>query len=293
MRRADREIKSILQSNAVEMHDDTVKKINLVLDNLPEKEIMTSKRHTNRFIWKVAVAIAAVLFVLPNMNPAIAMAMGELPYVGKIFQVITVREYQYEDEKHVAEIATPQIIADEENLEENADGIAVINRDSKQLTDQIISEFEAGLEENQYQATYVDYEVVSDTDEWFTLKMLISEVSASGTEYYKFYNIARATGISVQLSDLFASEKYVKASSDNIYEQMKEQMEKCTDDSIFYWIADDGEDAENYIINKDQNFYYNTNGELVIVYDEYDVAPGYMGCPEFTIPDEVYEEYSK
>ena len=293
MRRADREIKSILQSNAVEMHDDTVKKINLVLDNLPEKEIMTSKRHTNRFIWKVAVAIAAVLFVLPNMNPAIAMAMGELPYVGKIFQVITVREYQYEDEKHVAEIATPQIIADEENLEENADGIAVINRDSKQLTDQIISEFEAGLEENQYQATYVDYEVVSDTDEWFTLKMLISEVSASGTEYYKYYNIDRATGKSVQLNDLFASEKYVKAISDNIYEQMKEQMEKCTDDSIFYWIADDGEDAENYIINKDQNFYYNTNGELVIVYDEYDVAPGYMGCPEFTIPDEVYEEYSK
>ena len=293
MRRADREIKSILQSNAVEMHDDTVKKINLVLDNLPEKEIMTSKRHTNRFIWKVAVAIAAVLFVLPNMNPAIAMAMGELPYVGKIFQVITVREYQYEDEKHVAEIATPQIIADEENLEENADGIAVINRDSKQLTDQIISEFEAGLEENQYQATYVDYEVVSDTDEWFTLKMLISEVSASGTEYYKYYNIDRATGKSVQLSDLFASEKYVKAISDNIYEQMKEQMEKCTDDSIFYWIADDGEDAENYIINKDQNFYYNTNGELVIVYDEYDAAPGYMGCPEFTIPDEVYEEYLK
>ena len=88
MRRADREIKSILQSNAVEMHDDTVKKINLVLDNLPEKEIMTSKRHTNRFIWKVAVAIAAVLFVLPNMNPAIAMAMGELPYVGKIFQLL-------------------------------------------------------------------------------------------------------------------------------------------------------------------------------------------------------------
>ena len=293
MRRADREIKSILQSNAVEMHDDTVKKINLVLDNLPEKEIMTSKRHTNRFIWKVAVAIAAVLFVLPNMNPAIAMAMGELPYVGKIFQVITVREYQYEDEKHVAEIATPQIIADEENLEENADGIAVINRDSKQLTDQIISEFEASLEENQYQATYVDYEVVSDTDEWFTLKMLISEVSASGTEYYKYYNIDRATGKSVQLNDLFASEKYVKAISDNIYEQMKEQMEKCTDDSIFYWIADDGEDAENYIINKDQNFYYNTNGELVIVYDEYDVAPGYMGCPEFTIPDEVYEEYLK
>lgn len=293
MRRADREIKSILQSNAVEMHDDTVKKINLVLDNLPEKEIMTSKRHTNRFIWKVAVAIAAVLFVLPNMNPAIAMAMGELPYVGKIFQVITVREYQYEDEKHVAEIATPQIIADEENLEENADGIAVINRDSKQLTDQIISEFEASLEENQYQATYVDYEIVNDTDEWFTLKMLISEVSASGTEYYKYYNIDRATGKSVQLNDLFASEKYVKAISDNIYEQMKEQMEKCTDDSIFYWIADDGEDAENYIINKDQNFYYNTNGELVIVYDEYDVAPGYMGCPEFAIPTAVYEEYLK
>ena len=30
-------------------------------------------------------------------------------------------------------------------------------------------------------------------------------------------------------------------------------------------------------ITGDESFYFNENGELVIVFDEYTVAPGYMG----------------
>ncbi len=31
----------------------------------------------------------------------------------------------------------------------------------------------------------------------------------------------------------------------------------------------------------------NENGELVIVFSEYEVAPGYMGTVSFTIPSDV------
>ena len=37
-------------------------------------------------------------------------------------------------------------------------------------------------------------------------------------------------------------------------------------------------------IAPDQNFYINDENQLVIVFDEYEVAPGSMGTPEFVIP---------
>ena len=41
-------------------------------------------------------------------------------------------------------------------------------------------------------------------------------------------------------------------------------------------------------IDGDQNFYINDQDQLVIVFDEYEVAPGSMGMPEFVI-DIEYE----
>ncbi|WP_236124819.1 RsiV family protein [Clostridioides sp. ES-S-0054-01] len=42
-------------------------------------------------------------------------------------------------------------------------------------------------------------------------------------------------------------------------------------------------------IDKYQDFYFNKNGNLVISFDEYEVASGYMGAVEFVIPNKVIE----
>ena len=39
-----------------------------------------------------------------------------------------------------------------------------------------------------------------------------------------------------------------------------------------------------------KTLYFDDKGDLVIVFEKYDVAPGYMGCPEFVIPREVYQD---
>ena len=46
-------------------------------------------------------------------------------------------------------------------------------------------------------------------------------------------------------------------------------------------------------ISETQNFYFNEAGELVIAFDEYEIAPGYMGCPEFVIPKSVIKAMEK
>ena len=33
----------------------------------------------------------------------------------------------------------------------------------------------------------------------------------------------------------------------------------------------------------DHNFYFNDIGDIVIVFDKYEVAPGFMGTPEFAV----------
>ena len=36
-----------------------------------------------------------------------------------------------------------------------------------------------------------------------------------------------------------------------------------------------------------ESFYFDESGQLVIAFNEYDVAPGYMGAVDFTIPKTV------
>lgn len=57
-----------------------------------------------------------------------------------------------------------------------------------------------------------------------------------------------------------------------------------SDSDKTYWL--DGEMGFKTITH-DQSFYINNNGKLVISFNKYDVAPGYMGVVEFIIPTKV------
>ena len=46
-------------------------------------------------------------------------------------------------------------------------------------------------------------------------------------------------------------------------------------------------------IKKDQGFYINDKGELVICFDKYEVAPGSSGLVEFVIPNNVTKQLMK
>ena len=73
--------------------------------------------------------------------------------------------------------------------------------------------------------------------------------------------------------------------SGEVRRQMEERMAENTGASCF--------PEEFTAIGPEQNFYFNTDGDLVLVFDEYTIAPGSMGMPEFTIPSDVYETLLK
>ena len=248
------------------------------------------KRRQKRLTWALSAA-AMALVVLPNVNPRAAYAMGNLPVIGGLFKVITVREYNYEDEHNVADIQVPQISAESQASGGADNGIAQVNKSVDEYAAQLEEQFKASMTEQGYNEMTVSYKAVTDTKEWFTLKMEGTAVAASGYEFSRYYNVDKMTGQVIELKDLFkAGVDYVTPISQEIKKQMKEQMDGQT---TFYFLDDEEMTDAFKQIQEDQNFYLKEDGSLVIAFDEYEVGPGYIGAPEFVIPQEVVGEIRK
>lgn len=134
------------------------------------------------------------------------------------------------------------------------------------------------------------------TEQWFTLKLRVSLATGSGNTYYEYYHVDRRTGKIVKLEDLFDGDAYRPVIEENIREQMRRQMEE--DENVAYFIKMESFGKDFVEVDEDHNFYFNAQGELVIPFDKYEIAPGSMGCPEFTIPTdlirgEIREEYQE
>ena len=270
-----------------------------------------------RSAWTAVAAAAVVMIALPNTNMQIAHAMENIPLLGGFFRLVTVRQYNYSDENHDAEVELAQITYGEDageaasvgeaaaapkgtaagsvegvgqeaavaNLSE--DGVEAVNQDMEATVEELIRQFEDTLSEEGYHGLHVSQEVVTDNDRYYTVKLSVLETEASGYEHNQFYTIDKQTGNVVTLEDLFAEgSDYISAISENIKTQMKEQM--AADEGVIYFLDDDDMPEFNFQgITEQTNFYFNEKDELVIAFDEYEVAPGSMGAPEFVIPQEV------
>ena len=214
---------------------------------------MKENKQKRSYRWLVGVAAALAVFVaIPNVSPAAAAAMEEIPVLGG------------------------SGAADE------------INDQVQAYTDQLIAQFQTDCEAagESYQGLDVTSSVVTDSDTWFTLRIDATRTEASGYNFTRFYHINKATGEAVTLSDLFRPDAdYVSVLSAEVLRQMEEQM--AADASLSY-LTD-----EFTAIDPEQSFYWNADGDLVLVFDEYAVAAGYMGMVEFTIPQDVYSALLK
>lgn len=259
-----------------------------------------------RFRMPAAVAAAvALLVLLPNTGAEMAYAMGNIPVIGKLFQAVTFRDYQYESERFNASVEVPQIvvedIGDTEEGTEKSEGetpsdeqlqetLEQVNFDIDQVTGQLIEEFKASAELGESNGSLeIHHETVMNNEKYFTLKISIYQAAGSGSESYKFYTIDKQSGRQIQIGDLFQENSgYAEVISEDIKNQMRAAM--AEDEMNMYWVDNTDMPEINWQgIKDDQNFYLDGNGNLVVVFDEYEVAPGYMGAQEFTVERSVFE----
>ena len=259
---------------------------------MEEAKMMNKKERNNNMIKKVVatVAVAVAGFViLPNTSAGIAYGMSQIPVIGTLVDMVTFRNYQYEDDMHRADMDIPELVAKEDKLQQATNDI---NAEIQTITKELIAQFEASMKEEGYQDIVVKSEIVATTDNYFTLKLLCYEAVASGYEWNYYYTIDLATGERIVLADVFKEgTDYITRISENIKEQMEQQM--AEDEDKMYWLNEEMEDMNFTAITENVSFYLNEKGNVVVAFNEGEVAPGYMGAVEFEIPAEVLNDIYK
>ena len=245
-----------------------------------------------------AAALVIAFITLPNLSPTIAYAMEQMPILGQFVKVVTFRNYEYEDEQHKAEVVIPEIVIDDQIPVEQLQSVLEnttneMNAEIQKISKELLVEFVNHIrDELGYKELIVKSEVVTTTQDYFTLKLSCYQSEASGYEWDYFYTIDLTSGKKLELKDIFVDGvDYITPISENIKEQMRSQMEK--DENISFWLDDEMSDLNFNAINDETNFYINQNNHVVICFNEGDVAPMYMGIIEFEIPAEVVNEIRK
>lgn len=285
----DKYIKRMATEENTDIPDSVKNKIEETLAALPEKNIHIKKtKILPRIAATAACFIFVIFFLLPNVSVAYAEAFEEIPIIGRLIKVITVRNYFYSDDYHEMDIDVPKVSG------EDGDAADYINNDVNKLTDTLVKQFYKDLDsigDSGHSSIYVDYETVTNTESWFTLKMRVHEAAGSSNTYYRYYHIDKKSGKIIKLSDLSEDEGFLETLEKEIRQQMRSQMDN--DSSKIYWL-DDSVIGKDYVaVTPEHNFFWNENGDLVIVFDKYEVAPGAMGTPEFTVDKALISDMLK
>lgn len=278
-----------------QMSEEQLKRLKIkmqeaVMDNKKKR----SKARGMKFA-AAAAALLAAFVILPNTSASVAHAMEQIPIIGRIVEIVTFRDYEYESERNSADIEIPEIKVGEElenseaqeKLKQTTDEI---NAEIREITEKLIEEFESYLEDEEgYQDIVVTSEVLATTPDYFTLKLICYQGAGSGYQWNYYYTIDLTTGERLQLKDIFGEDAdYITPISDSIKEQMQARMD--ADENVYYWLHDEIEEWNFKAITEETSFYLNEKGNVVIGFNEGDVAPMYMGSVEFEIPAEVLSD---
>jgi len=256
------------------------------LDFIVNQALKKSYRRKMRSRWISAASAAVLLFLIGiNVSTSVANAFSAFPGVGSLIKVLTIREYIVNDDSHNANIKVPGIA----NLKDKALELGLNEKyleEAKALYDQF-------QEESSKAALGVDagYTVMTDTDDIFAIARYVVETTGSSSENMKYDTIDKKNQILLTLPLLFKDDQYIEVISSNIKEQMKERVKADPDKT--YWIENEEGDSSIEVfqsIRSNQNFYINADNQLVISFNKYEVAPGYMGVQEFVIPAKVLSD---
>lgn len=258
------------------------------------KESGVSCRSGNKKLLTAFVSIAAVLIILivgVNSSPAFAETLSKVPVIGGIVKVITFTQYTVDEDNYKADIEVPEVQGLENKALENSLNEKYL-AENKKLYEQFTKDVE-DLKNNGggHMGVESGYVVKTDNDRILSIGHYVVNTVGSSSTTFRYDTIDKEKEVLLTLPILFKDDSYIDVISENIKEQMKEQMDSKSDPPKVYWVTLEGEEKPAIDafdkISDTQNFYINADGKLVISFDKYEVAPGYMGVVEFTIPTEV------
>ena len=276
-------------------------RLRATLENMPAPKKKATIIPLVRWSATIAAALFLCFTVGLNTSEAFAMEAAELPLIGQIAKVLTIRSYETTEDTTTTTVTIPEVQVETAD-ETLSNAITDVNKKIQSLVDEFTAEkkteiedaknvfFASGGTEEEWESRSIDvnvnYEVKHQSDSILSL-MLDGWISWFNFEEERhFYNIDLVTGKELTLLDFFGEDAYAYA-SDCVLAQMKERIAEDPENVTYWGVNDDVSEESAFIgVNEATLFYVNRNGDIVISYDKYDVAPGAMGIQEFVIPVE-------
>ncbi|WP_284640743.1 RsiV family protein [Paenibacillus silviterrae] len=254
------------------------------LDFIVKKAIKQGRKSNGRVRWMTAIAAMVVVMTGLNTSPTLANTLSGIPVVGSLVKVLTFKQFQVDEENAQATIQVPAIT----NLDNSTLEASLNNKyleEGKKLYDEFMVELEK-LKQNGggHVGLSNGYVVKTDNEHILSIGRFVVNTVGSSSTKFKYDSIDKKKQILITLPSLFKDDRYIQVISENIKEQMKQQMK--ADPKKVYWVEGVPNQVNSYFttITREQSFYINNEGKLVVSFDKYDVAPGYMGVVEFIIP---------
>lgn len=251
----------------------------------------------SRPLWKGCMAAAAAFLVAGtvglNASPAFAEEMSKVPVIGQLAQVLTFRSFEGIVDDVELDVTVPVV--------KGMDGKELpskVNAQIQQLTTNYEAEAKAELAEykeaffadggteeewaNRTMSLFIDYEVKYFKDDILSLQVTTAKSWVAAEEAYHFYNMDLANDTELTLADVLG-ENYAEICNKSITTQIDTRL-SMDENAAFFGFGDDDGLAEGFTtVTEDTPFYLNANGDVVISFPEYSIAPGSMGIQEFVI----------
>ena len=290
-------------------------------------------------------AVVLILVLLPNLNADMADRMCRLPFGGRFFRAVTLREYsggnieiaadengapmalgaEYDEGVFVEDEASDDFAdvsplvggtgpeesdavlpepASADGMQEDADsdGIAAyageteISTREKQVdagvyAERLVEHFEEENVQNGGCLELTGYEVVMDSDDWFTLIIYANESDGTEqSELRRYYNVDKNRDVIMTLGELYNGRDYVAIISDEILSQMAAKKESASTEDTAVPETEYVEFESAFTqIDENQNYYFDEDGNLVIVLDGSQVSAGTGEQSEYVIDPQLLQ----
>lgn len=230
------------------------------------------------------IGTVATFLIVPiigvNVSPVFAENLSNLPKMQAVVKILTGGKYTFDENNYHAKIDVPEITElGNSEVEES------INDEIQEMAKRLINDFKddvVDMKEKGFDghlSVESGYEILTNNDNVLAFDVWVVNAVGSSLTTHKFYNIDKQTKSLIVLSDFIKNEETTQKVNEYIKAEISKRQDP--DNGIIYF--------ENDFkgISKEQGFYVNNDGNLVIVFEKYSIAPGSIGSPEFVIPNEI------
>lgn len=232
----------------------------------------------------IVIMVGTCFGVTVNVSPAFAATVSEIPVLRGLANIFTVQEIHEESSVYAVDVKVPAVEGLEDEELQNK-----INALVQQKVDDVVEDAKYDIQEEKemwlrlggkeedymIQEIRVDYEVYCLNEDYISFAVFKTETAASAYFDYYYYNYDLKTGEEITLEAVLG-EGWADTADMQI---RKEIQERSKDPDACFFEGEEGFTG----VGDGTWFYINEKGNPVVVFNKYEIAPGYMGTQEFEI----------